>query len=837
MHNFVISGTTDMKCLDKYGVSINLCRNYSGRMALIVVPSDLSLKRSNKQDKQLWENLISFRSTIERIGICVLCSNLEAISIYDAYTTRKLLDRVNIFTKMKNTFAHMLVTNITKSNLFDCVHLLPISTHLYHPEMPLPEEAVQRDLANIRDHLAYGWGVIIVKPSKADEGDASSFLFPSNPLSALFNTNIKYSWTENGETLPKTTSQGQFIEKVLGELRNIYNNKGEENYDCEKNVQLNIKREIRQPVLSIAHYLQQHLLDEKDIFTFGNFVCTFSPSYNLRIVAPNEEGYAFIMKYLERYACKQYAALINVSIFNPGRKRRAEITASMIYNLVFAFFCGIKVPICSIEHYYRFRFIKMQYGLHSAQTANELFSHLDCRRDSFIDLYVRGDYLVFEGRELSLEDFSDNKCYESKVMNARNQSSTAARLGERRKIDEINLLDPLRKILDYLSSNSPQKLFLQPFTFSCAAASFPWQPKRSSNITTIQQCLDFILEQHSVARDPTGVISKTIRDVLGYYYSSYTFFIYEEFRKIRKYEEELKTLKEAEGKVQRSLDRLLSSASDVQLFVFTVWFFQQLSFIAFLKGNFFLLEILLHILQDNKEAIANLSRSPKKKAAKFIFHQFFGENGFDGIYNDGNRVAIHLKYCEIYNMIILPSPAVIEAVMLLAQNATVLRPKKFLERVQGGIELFYPISLHLLDLELVNSLNKKVAHLAAINLEDPPTQNECCYSLLKKLELYSVAKLLVDLVAISDSSRKTYWAEFCRIISFRDGSEVQGALWNCFARKEFWELEFLFSVNVLFSSPSVFFPKLVKYQQLTMQEVIFLRSLLSIFTVSTDDFL
>ena len=746
----------------------------------------LEADASKRITENIWTQLNEYTQH-KHVGIVVPCSNNSAVKIYKSYMTGsliKLFDKEN-----KISLFAQLAERIQENHLGDLIHLLPIATHL-EGRKPVPPEAIERDLANIRDHLYSDWKIIIFRVA-----DDDLHFFQKQRL-VLYEENLVYTqYNNNLQNLLQTTStQGNYIEWMLGQL----------NFpDSEINIEQNIKIPIKQVPLSVFHYLSKFFNEN---FVGGknmeHHLIEFSPSYNVRIHAPDENALDFIATQLAEFSCKKYTELYNNIKDRVSMSNKKRLLASIIYNQAFPLFTKIKVPLSTMEHYYRFQFVGVQYGL-SFKSSTVLEKWDKCRaknRDRYIDFrLIDGNFILYNGRELSYKEFEEGRHYLSTFMQRRNDASSIFRARhENIEIEEQNILDPLNKIHMAFKQIAVARNVPNPLYFNYPITNLLGIIREAPKLFNLACCANFIETCHFEVTQP---VSDSILDLLDHYYISLTYSIYNQFRSIDfglDREGAIVSLSSfVEGKLRPFLNSvfLAGFTGDNETAVFTIWFFNELALLSYFKGNFLLFEEITEILTNRQDCLPLLTIQENSVLKEFLL-QMREHKGYPHLYDEANKIKAQQRYLTQYNMLSFPHPSLLSQIDVQIQSRKIsAHHYELFDNLQEKIAKFQLPEVRELDKELIAQImtfSEKAKSAPASQI----VVTGKTMDLLHCLDEVSICKVFLRIFEHDfNKNDGRCWQEFYRLNLLRDSSEVMKLVNKLLPSNNFTAFYRLLSLN------------------------------------------
>ena len=758
----------------------------------------------------VWRGITDLLEKYKKIGIIVPVNNCQAVNIYDSYFTGKIFEK--LFKKKKKLLIEAY-DKINKHKIKDFLHFLPVATHL-KGKASLPRKAIERDLMNIRDHLEGGWHVIILRHPLYEVQDR--FLDQIERLPQLETTihgYVEFNEQQNKQ-VPKIANQAHFIKWMLHQMIQNYQ-KAERESVSQKNIELNLPDAPKEVPFSGTYFLKRYFLadlDGKDIERdYGQFWMKFSPSYNIRITAPNEEGLDFVCKHLALHSCQKYNDLVKLSPAKIFSQRKSKLVASVIFHEVYRLFRDVfHIPLSTVEHYYRYTFISAKYALKSAQTILEhKEQQLRTGREKYIDLQLmRGAFIMYNQQEMTIKQFIEGQHYRSTLMKKRNEAHSILRKGETIIIEERNILDPLVKMHKELKNQNLSRKTLQPLKIL-----FPYGEhhitRDISRYVELKLCLTAIA-QYNYDPHHTNLVH-SIHQLIEYFYKSLSYAIIS-FYKDNFHADSIhdgnatKDLREFSKGLYKYLNQLLinnqkQTSNDRSLFVFNIWFYQQLAIISFFKGNFFLFQLIQEVFANHRRRI--------QRDESDIFAKLLPLTSLQELLSADNYLTTAQKYLYTYNQIVLlPANTLVELVEQIRSEQITAVSVKFFKQTFKRIAAFslHQANLDISEVFLLNFTGQQLEDLCDYNLSDPDALNfakNCladCDKLVEFLGDISFVRKFVDVFGPLKKKEDSCWDTLHRVISFRDSFTIRNIIENLIEKEEFVQLANLFALN--FVSPA-----------------------------------
>ena len=735
----------------------------------------------------LWERLSNITNS-HRVGILFPCMNHQAVRIYDSYMTTNLYHKT-LFKSYKYKLFIEIAEKVQELHLSDRFHLLPMASTL-KGNYPVPDAVVVRDLINIRDHLEADWKLIIIKEQ---DNDSSNFLDDTEAQGHLFSTTYGTQYrsiNDSQEISSRTVSQGEFIELLLKEMQAYP--------QTRKNIELNLPDQPKPVALSGGHFLRQYFIDNfngQDIGKdFGAFRFSFSPSYNLRILAPSENALEFVVERLEEFSCKKYTDLVRHSKSKLIRSREKKFMASIVTQDAYRFLKEIlNIPLTTIEHYLRYQFVSTKYFLKKSKTVREAKDKIKrINENKYYDLQLKGSKIIFNGEAMSFTEFVEEKKY-CTVMQARNVEPSFLRGGKNVIIEEKNLVTYFLQELhrDYKHLHAAGKWMFHPLRFY-----FPQENHHSlQNISTFLDFSEIALFIKKNSCDPgNSAVDQSVLALVDYFYKSISLLIVQHFKQAATDDfYDLEQLTTFYNHLQSYLENffLTRIGQFEKTILFTLWFFEQLILLSFLKGNFFLFEIISAIFKSHQIRLESVVFDGNST----LFELLSFSEGILPFFENEHVLAVALRYSENYNMIVLPSPALLQSIQQkIENNETAKRLSEFVAHSRDKIS---KLNDSIVDLQLDENLISEVLRFQVnsifAGMAEPSFVSPSAF--VAFLDEVCFAKRLVDI--FPDTKKEEVWGKFKRIILLRDSSETRRIVENLILRSKYAELCTLFAFNLI----------------------------------------
>ena len=752
----------------------------------------LTADSTKSLSEELWTCVIE-NINRENVGIVIPCNNYVAVNIYKSYMTGNVGDLLDKNFKKKNKLFSQIATKIQDGKLEDQIHFLPVATHLRGHD-PIPKAAIDRDLANIRDHLySNKWKIIIFREK---EENTNLYLYQKKHL-VLYDTLMTYEEYNGGKKSEPQNTQGKYIEWMVNEFALQYD---------QHNIDANIKITQKPVPLSARYYLSKYFrsyFGMKDLSELGEFSIEFSPSYNIRIYTQDDAALEFTVSKLADLSCQKYVDLKHGVKARIIMSRRKAHMASIIFNQGYEFFSRILVPTSTIEHYYRYQFVNVHYGAIPTQTPMEKKDQLlNKNKGKYIDIQLEGGnpILLNGSLPLSFEEFEDGGYFASSFMQRRNDAPALLRGRENIPIEEQNILDPLRKInLDYRKKRIARRV-LNPFYYKYPIPDEFHIKRDISGLLPLTNCANF-LERKQIE-------STTKRDsmleLLDYYYVSLTFAIYNMFElhsNPRDWDTSIFALTQfADEDLYFYLNSLFRScfAPADRSPVFITWFFVELAVLAFFKGNFLLFEVIVRVLKVNESCLIALTHGFQESSILLEFLTQLLRGGLGRLFdNAGTRILLQQRYLEQYNMVIFPHPSLMKTIR--TEVAAHKLPSTLLllfDNVHDKIQeqRWDASGLRLRDTNIFQEILHMPRREVALAPLAPITVTAEVVELVHYLDEISVCKGFLSIFEY-DFSKGSCWDEFCRLHMLRDSAEIKNFVSSFIPEGRSFSLHRLLSLN------------------------------------------
>ena len=592
------------------------------------------LKIKNKKD--LWDGLFELTESRNRIGILFPCSYTDSIDILQSYITNQY-----ILENHYPDFIKTIISNIKSHNLQDKIHFLPIVTHFHSLEEKrlVPQKLLNNCLSNINDHVRRNWSII--KIQKNDDAHQLSQLvdykfFQSNIAASFFYTANYVVEITRPDGKHTQHSAMEYMNELFNIIRNQFTNEV-----AKRTYELNLPP-FKSVPLSLGPLIEKRA-SNKGLQIGKILFCRFSPSYNLRIRCQGATEATALAGSLSAYEARVLASTtkkLNLRVMMQDKDKLVSIHASRVID----FLSDLGVTKEAIEHFYRFSFLTHKYCI-KLKTVPKTFptEFFDFRfvDESTIDY---GDQVMlateFIARELFLTDFKKSA---KKV-------ETGVEIEEKNIIYFIDFVKCATKksFLQNLFFKDIAHYYDHPHSSADAPNQPPILPIRGNVVNTILQFAqdsnpDRSFQKHKLLKKAISVLSK-------YVYVSCTKLI-------------IDAVKHKDSKNLHELrDRLISFVNDVlnqaylasddgyDNFLFFVYIFEEVAIFSYLKGNFFLFEIIGKIFTDNINVIISSIRSLDKVS---IVRMNFAE--IKQLYDTDFHESVPFSYSSHETMIVIPT--------------------------------------------------------------------------------------------------------------------------------------------------------------------------------------